>query len=203
MSSCNSSAPPAPAASPLESGTEILGTSGDVVFKIDVPPGSGQVNITQVDISTVPDANRIFSTVIDVKLVDENNNIIPLDGDARLCFEATESYDFGCLAYLDEDSNTWKCEDSCLDIQDNLLCGTTTHFSTFALLLTGLSDGCDSGLENEILYILSSISIAIAIVTFLVCAVVADYRVRKNNLNFDREVSSYNWKIEENHVLDQ
>lgn len=38
-----------------------------------------------------------------------------------------------CLSYYDESSLKWVCQDECLEESDQTLCGTTDHFSTFAL----------------------------------------------------------------------
>jgi hypothetical protein len=52
-----------------------------------------------------------------------------------------------CLGYLDETANppVWKCEDECLKERGDLLCGETSHFTNFAILLGGMQSGgkCD------------------------------------------------------------
>lgn len=53
-----------------------------------------------------------------------------------------------CLGYLDESErpSRWKCEDECLSGKDGYLCGSTSHFTNFALLLGGQGGGdpCNS-----------------------------------------------------------
>lgn len=36
----------------------------------------------------------------------------------------------GCVAFLDESTRGWECQDECQETDDDLLCGNTTHFLT-------------------------------------------------------------------------
>lgn len=80
--------------------------------------------------------------MISVQLVDPSKS---LGGDVEICLRATsrQSQEDLCLGYLDEGARParWKCEDQCLDNQDEYLCGSTPHFTNFALLLNGAGGG--------------------------------------------------------------
>lgn len=91
-------------------------------------------------------ATPLASSVIDVTLIDENGNTVSqLDNDVEICLRPTPGADTStsCLGYLN-DKNTWVCEDECLSGNDKgQLCGSTNHFTNFALLLTGGSGSSD------------------------------------------------------------
>lgn len=61
------------------------------------------------------------------KLVDDSGNSVSLDGDATLCLNSTHSASSSCLAFLD-DNDQWKCVDSCLEYDGDLICGTNHIF---------------------------------------------------------------------------
>jgi hypothetical protein len=53
-----------------------------------------------------------------------------------------------CLAFINRTSGTWQCEDSSLEIGfdsdgQQTVTGNTTHFTTFAVLVSGDDDGED------------------------------------------------------------
>ena len=55
----------------------------------------------------------------------------------------------GCLAYINANGE-WECEDVCLERrEDNLLCGVTAHFTSFAVLLTGQGKGASACGDNN------------------------------------------------------
>jgi len=103
-----------------------------VIFPVNPPPP--------------PLSWQIVSTVVDV-VVDEHAPTF----DAKLCFDPSTSSGQTsdmCLGYYDEDQNRWVCEDHCLTQEGGKLCGKTSHFTMFALLLSGRSglssDPCGS-----------------------------------------------------------
>jgi hypothetical protein len=85
-------------------------------------------------------------------------NVVPLTSSAVLCFEvnSTVSKSKSCLGYFDETSQKWVCQDSCLTSQKATtsnkqnLCGTTNHFTSFAILLTGTTSRC--GNSNNLIF---------------------------------------------------
>lgn len=66
---------------------------------------------------------------------------------AELCFDVQGSVPLEgtCLASFDEGTSKWKCEDKCLDEKGGQLCGTTSHFTSFAVLLSGGSSNTECG----------------------------------------------------------
>ena len=69
--------------------------------------------------------------------------------DVEICLSLGGKADPGdlCLGYFDDKSGGWKCEDVCLEKSGDQLCGSTDHFTNFALLLSGGAgknkDSCD------------------------------------------------------------
>lgn len=85
----------------------------------------------------------IASDIVNITLV---NGSFP--DEVEICFDKTErsrgKTSDVCLGYLDElDSPpTWKCVDKCVKEKDNKICGTTDHFTNFAILLGGAGGDC-------------------------------------------------------------
>jgi uncharacterized membrane protein YbjE (DUF340 family) len=100
---------------------------------------------------------------------------------------------------LNEDTNEWECEDECLESQGDLLCGTTSHFTSFALLLAGTSECGSSNLveQNRVIYILSAIFIGVAIIIAIIAAVAADVRVRWRQHKFEKAMRRNSSKIQQ------
>ena len=97
------------------------------------------------------DLSSVKSIIVDINVADGNNQ--NLGGNVEICFKSEEedSEDL-CLGFLDETTNPpeWKCEDKCLEENnDNLLCGETEHFTNFALLLSGGLNGGGSACESS------------------------------------------------------
>jgi len=101
------------------------------------------------------DTSDVVSAIIDVSLADPS---AVLGGDVELCFfvpPAARNKDL-CLGFLDESLQPpeWTCEDKCVEEGENgFACGSTDHFTNFALLLEGAangggSDGCSSISED-------------------------------------------------------
>jgi len=126
------------------------------------------------------DLSSVKSIIVDINVANGNNQ--NLGGNVEICFKSKEeegSEDL-CLGFLDETTNPpeWKCEDKCLEENnDNLLCGETEHFTNFALLLNGGasgSSGCESSSEDWITgsikgdFILLSTCVAIIILCILI-----------------------------------
>jgi len=106
------------------------------------------------DPNVVPTENppTIISQIVEISLVSENGESLNFDGNAKLCFQVNETDSDSCLGYLDESISPpkWKCEDECLDSHQGQLCGSTSHFTSFAILLSGGS-GSNCGSSNYIL----------------------------------------------------
>lgn len=84
---------------------------------------------------------NVVSPVLNVIAIDEFGNEIPFSGDAEICIKTEESKlnKNSCLGYLDESVKPpkWKCEDRCISSKDGQICGSTSHFTNFAVLLEG------------------------------------------------------------------
>ena len=65
----------------------------------------------------------------------------------EVCLEqrGEDKSDSLCLGFFNEASDQWECEDPCLEKKGGLLCGSTDHFTNFALLLSGGSSGASGG----------------------------------------------------------
>jgi hypothetical protein len=110
-----------------------------------VPTEFPDVSVTDVDPSKFPEEN-FGSPVVDVSFSDYSLTDI-LQFSVEICFPGVEYQTDSCLSFLDESKNPpqWKCEDECLETRNNLLCGSTTHFTVFAILLGSVSSGgCSS-----------------------------------------------------------
>ena len=88
--------------------------------------------VTQV----LPSAVAVASAAIDINLYDENGNAIQPNGTVVICFPPVEGSDLDryCLAYLDEELNTWVCDNSNVEETDGEICSSTVHFTIFALI---------------------------------------------------------------------
>lgn len=81
------------------------------------------------------EAERLASVAVDVRLAAPGH--VP---ETELCFALhSDVDDDSCLGYIDESKSPpeWVCEDSCLEVSDGMACGTTDHFTNFAILLDG------------------------------------------------------------------
>ena len=74
---------------------------------------------------------------------------------------------------MDEQDNTWKCVDECLDEQNGLVCGTTDHFTSFAVLLgsgggTGGGGPCGSSSQGTSIIVWLSLAAVLAAIIIVV-----------------------------------
>lgn len=90
----------------------------------------------------------VISPVIDVIAVDRFGQEIVFNGEAEICIKVPENSkitDNSCLGYLEVNRfpNEWICEDPCVEYVEELqqICGTTTHFTSFAVLFEGKGGG--------------------------------------------------------------
>ena len=113
-------------------------------------------------------------------IVDSFGNEIDLPGEVEICLNVTTKDDIEvgclslfclfvllilkiqktCLSYFDESTQEWKCEDSCLEKNDQgQYCGSTAHFTSFAILLQGKKNDCNKD-EDELDQVVGYLSIA-------------------------------------------
>jgi hypothetical protein len=90
-----------------------------------------------------------------------------------------------CLSYLDEkeDPPKWKCVDECLEKKGGMLCGSTDHFTSFAVLLGGIGGGgggggCGSSNKESSIYVYLSAA-AIGFALFVICVGITSYEIFK------------------------
>ena len=75
------------------------------------------------------------------------------------------------MGYLDE-NNEWVCEDECISSDNNgKYCGTTDHFTSFAILLDGGSGTGGCGSDDGINEIISYLSLAFIILAIILVAI--------------------------------
>ena len=88
--------------------------------------------VTQV----LPEALAVASSVVDINLFDENGNAIQPNGDVIICFPpiGDSNLDRYCLAHLDEELNTWICDNNNIVVTDGELCSSVDHFTKFAII---------------------------------------------------------------------
>ena len=124
--------------------------SGNQIAGVEpVAPSGASIIITAPDrnIIEASDLSNVVSVVVDVSLEDITEDI---GGGVEICIQSLASSQSDlCLGFLDETLSPpeWVCEDPCLqENSDGLLCGSTTHFTNFALLLSNgdAADGCTS-----------------------------------------------------------
>jgi len=101
-----------------------------------------QTTIDSANAASGISSSDLGSLVIDVTLA---NGTSQLQSPATICLQYRKSANLknSCLAYING-NNQWQCTDNCLtkNTTADLLCGTTSHFTNFAVLLSGPSDGC-------------------------------------------------------------
>ena len=97
-----------------------------------------------------------------------------------------------CLGFLNR-QNKWVCEDPCLTNKNGQLCGTTDHFTNFALLLTGANarnknnDPCASSVSTD--YVLAYVSlslVATAICITIISVVLIEIKMRVRRIQKKR-----------------
>ena len=102
---------------------------------------------------------KIISNVVEIIAIDYFGIEIEFEDEATICLEVndTQSLSDSCLGFFDVKDNEWKCEDPCLEVDnDGRACGTTNHFTSFAVLFQGTGAGkCASDSDNQY-YILHS-----------------------------------------------
>ena len=107
---------------PIDSNNNIgLVTDDGNVITINLQPtGSESSTIVVRTIPTTSYPTEEFaSPIISITLYDEFGNEINLFSDpVRLCFSSSDSKDDSCLSYYDEDTKEWKCQDECLEEND-------------------------------------------------------------------------------------
>ena len=82
-----------------------------------------------------------ISGIINIELIRGGVVVQPTDP-VKICFDV-DSNDDACLSFFNEEKQEWECEDECLEYKNGQACGETSHFTNFAVILTGGSGGGD------------------------------------------------------------
>ena len=127
------------------------------------------------DVVRQVDNDDVVSLVLDVTPTDAYQ---PGD-EAVLCFAVTEELqDDSCLGFINEEKNPpeWECEDSCIEEDSGRACGTTRHFTNFAILLDGGKYGGATCTSTEEDFIFDEwwqdLLLALALVLFVGCCLI-------------------------------
>ena len=134
----------------------------------------GEGNEIIVDVISGEPEDPTESRVVDITLRDTNGQNQQPQGNVEICLSVSQTSSDQCLAVFNEEENIWECEDPCLSTSDSLLCGETSHFSRFSILLdpTGKgSEDCDSDSWNGITGAQWSDYVVILSVTCFFCCV--------------------------------
>jgi len=119
----------------LSSGAAGSGSTGEATALV-IGPASASVLQSAAQLSNV----RLGSLAIDVTLT---NGVSQLASPAQVCFsiQPGTNYRSACLGYIDS-SGRWQCEDKYLTMSNSTqICGSTSHFTNFAVLLSGGGGG--------------------------------------------------------------
>ena len=77
---------------------------------------------------------EVGSEIVQVTLTDIFGESTQPSDDIEICLEVSDpdrAEEDGCLSFFDEERDVWVCEDPCLDLDDNLACGSTDHFTKY------------------------------------------------------------------------
>jgi len=174
------------------------------IVKIPAPYSNFTVNLahTVVIQNGNPDdgsSGNLVSDVITVTLIDQENNSITdlTKGDVTICLTATKDVqkEEVCLSFFNVQTLSWECEDKCLERdENNMLCGDTSHFTSFALLLTGQTgnEECDKLSREDVAISFTSLAVLIIAGVVIVVSVVGwEIRVRHKAKAVDRSLRQY------------
>ena len=125
-------------------------------------------------------SQAIESGVVALVLTDQFGTDTQPTKEVEICIMQSGDIDVdkACLGYLNEDSIVprWECEDESLKKKDTFLCGTTDHFTNFAILLDSSNGGGSDSESYEIFIWLSIALIVLSICTFVVAVVIIESR---------------------------
>lgn len=148
----------------------IVNTKGEIRGSIFLSPSvaSSTTNLTLSPLQ-IRDPSNLVSTRIDVTLFNsQGQEISQFKDKVTVCLHTKESvsksdvsiasflsFDLRlsetdskdqnlCLGFYATSSRSWICQDKCLTpSNESMVCGQTNHFTNFAVLLEGITSGCD------------------------------------------------------------
>ena len=186
--------------------------SGGVVGALFVPPNlSNEANTTLITsfTSTIPSQQNLASAVLSITLLDgQGFSITRLDSPLTICWALLSNIEKEqriCLSYYDTHEEKWTCEDECLSKvaskgtnasdgrtgEENLLCGQTSHLTSFALLLIGgvVEDPCQPSKGDNTLSWISLGMVGGAILAVSFSVVIIELYFRWRHIKLDRELT--------------
>lgn len=85
-------------------------------------------------------AHIVQSPAVTIELVDAAGNTVQPTSSIEICLPGTQTSG-RCLGFLDESKHppVWTCQDPCLKKRGSLVCGSTPHLTSFAVLLGGVN----------------------------------------------------------------
>eukprot|EP01096_Ripella_sp_DP13-Kostka_P014687 TRINITY_DN670_c0_g1_i2.p1 TRINITY_DN670_c0_g1~~TRINITY_DN670_c0_g1_i2.p1 ORF type:complete len:1080 (+),score=387.12 TRINITY_DN670_c0_g1_i2:165-3404(+) len=152
LSNCNTLNQTIPVRGPVSNAT-ILDSRGDTTGTVVIKGtnNAATIRIENVDDDLLRRAQPVVfqSVVFNITLVDTLGQDVQPES-ALICLETSGGEDISkqCLGFLDESDPAkpeWKCQDECLQKgAKGKVCGTSSHFTSFAILLSGSvgSDPC-------------------------------------------------------------
>lgn len=186
-------------------GTITIPIEGGDGITVDIPgnvrdrlPLGTQLNI---DLVEYPSEGSLGSAVVDLTLTDSQGRTVEFAGNIELCFSLTgAAAEFGCLGYYDEECEEWVCEDKNLQDKQGQVCGSTNHFTSFALLI-GNNYYSACGKRAAVDEVVTWLSVALAIVAIAIVATIIiikeiTVRVRRARIEGQFGRSDRVWKIE-------
>ena len=156
------------------------------------------LNFEDLNIYLVPSEFISIGVVNITAFTDNGIPILTFGEPVEICLAVTPETDKNgaCLSFLNE-NNEWECEDECLDKDvnengDTTLCGFTDHFTTFAILFTGVDTKCnkdDTVLDTTIAWISFGL-ICCALVFIVIGIILIEIRYRRRALEFEELVKN-------------
>lgn len=125
-------------------GTFTIQQTQEIAEVLVVGPGTAAAEAAIIGLN-------VGSPVVDLVLLDASGQVVQPDGDVTVCLEVDDperAEDEGCLSFFDEEANEWVCEDPCLEISGDTVCGDSSHLTNFAILLDG-GDGGGNGCDSD------------------------------------------------------
>jgi len=145
-----------------------------------------------VDIVVSFDENGI--PIIDIEFFDLfGNPITQFEDPVEICFNLEFEFNLNnaCLAFFNERTGKFECQDECLYENNNGVCGETDHFTSFSILFqSGIGDDCgsDDPIDYLLLYLSAGFFFFYFCIVFIsLLGIESGYRVRRAYNNSSTE----------------
>ena len=173
---------------------------GSVIIPNDLDLSAASIDISFVTNIPQRDSNSLGNSIFDIILKDDfGNSITNINSDVEICMnDNTIDDDDVCLSYFNEATHQWECQDKCLKQKGNEYCGTTNHFTSFALLLGANTnnDPCNSEDESYVIAWVSVALILVAIVCFVIATIIIEIIYRKQRMDDKKQLEILTMKME-------